>query len=211
MTFNDAAVKELLVKCHRRCCICHRYCGVKMEIHHIVPGGSDEIGNAIALCFDCHAEIEHYNIKHAKGRRFTPEEIKGHKKQWLRICAENPIIFASTVPPAEGGALERLLCELIYNKCLANMKPIHPAAVYEVEQFRRAIADGTLTWLKDEQAEAVNKAYALINEINNRARGITSVGHPGARAALIRPIEKLIPDVCIAIQKAIEVMQGEKT
>ena len=97
------------------------------------------------------------------------------------------------------------MCELIYNGYLASIK--HPAGVYEVAQFKRAIADGTLNWLKDEQVKVVNKAYALINEINNRARGLTSVGHTGARASLCSEIEELLPRVDEAIQEAVKTLQ----
>jgi hypothetical protein len=179
-----------------------------MEIHHIIPeseGGPDTIDNAIAVCFDCHAEIQHYNPEHPRGRRFTYNELRGHKNQWLGFCATNPVALAGAVPPAEGGSLERLLCELIYNGYLAKIK--HPAGVYEVAQFRRAVADGTLNWLKDEQVNAVNKTYALINEINNRAQGLTSVGHPGARASLSSAIEALLPKVDEAIQEAVKTLQ----
>lgn len=50
MAFSREEVSSLLVQCHRRCCICHRFCGVKMETDHIVPiddGGDDKIENAI--------------------------------------------------------------------------------------------------------------------------------------------------------------------
>jgi 5-methylcytosine-specific restriction endonuclease McrA len=94
--FDREEVANLLIKGHRRCCVCHRFCGSKMEIDHIVQradGGGNEIENAIAVCFDCHAEIHHYNNKHPKGRKFTPEEIKGHKTRWLEICENKPEIF----------------------------------------------------------------------------------------------------------------------
>jgi cytochrome c553 len=61
-----------------------------MEVHHIVPqseGGQDTIENAIALCFDCHAEVGSYNPKHPKGRKFSPRELMKHKEQWLKQCS----------------------------------------------------------------------------------------------------------------------------
>src|SRR4051794_29377874 len=90
---KDVAV--LLAQCHRRCCICHRFCGVKIETDHIVPhadGGADTIDNAIPVCFECHAEIHSYNDKHPRGRKFTSEELRYHKEQWLKICATQPDI-----------------------------------------------------------------------------------------------------------------------
>ena len=48
--FRAVDVSELLRQCHRRCCLCHRFCGVKMEIHHIeqdAPDGGNDRDNAI--------------------------------------------------------------------------------------------------------------------------------------------------------------------
>lgn len=64
--FNREEVAELSVKCKRSCCICHRFCGVKIETDHIIPeaeNSSYKIYSAIPLCFDCHAEIHSYNNK----------------------------------------------------------------------------------------------------------------------------------------------------
>ena len=52
MVFNPKEVSKLLAKCHRRCCICHRFCGTKMETDHIIPKsekGTDKIENALRL------------------------------------------------------------------------------------------------------------------------------------------------------------------
>jgi hypothetical protein len=94
--FNRNEVAELLVQCHRRCCICHRFCGTKIETDHIEPAAETQnhsIENAIPVCFDCHAEIHAYNPKHPRGRRFTAEELIKHKTQWIEICKSNPQIF----------------------------------------------------------------------------------------------------------------------
>ncbi len=91
--FPKDKVVDLLVACHRRCCICHRYCGVKMETDHILPkaeGGTSDIDNAIAVCFECHAEIHSYNPKHPRGRKFRTEELRKHKEQWLELCKTRP-------------------------------------------------------------------------------------------------------------------------
>lgn len=208
MSFDPSDIERLLVACHRRCCVCHRYCGVRMEIDHIVPtaeDGPDTYDNAIAVCFDCHAEIHHYNPAHPKGRRFKPDELKAHKKQWLDFCAANPAALAGFVPPAEGGALERLLNELMFNEYLAGAG--RTAAVFEVAQFRRAIGDGTFAWLRTEQVSAVYRAYALISEINNRAQGFTSVEHTGRRGDLDTVINNLLPEARKAIKAAIAALQ----
>ena len=83
MAFDRAEVSKLLAKCHRRCCICHNFCGVKIETDHIIPagdGGSDKIENAIPLCFECHAEAHSYNNKHPRGRKYLPDELLLHKE-----------------------------------------------------------------------------------------------------------------------------------
>jgi HNH endonuclease len=53
--FPQNDVDDLLVQCHRRCCICHRFCGVKIELDHIIPqsepASNDDISNAIPVCF----------------------------------------------------------------------------------------------------------------------------------------------------------------
>ena len=48
--FSKKVVESLLVKCYRRCCICHENVGTKMEIHHIDPEGGNDEDNGIPLC-----------------------------------------------------------------------------------------------------------------------------------------------------------------
>jgi len=89
MPFKQEEVDDLLVSCHRKCCICHRFCGVKIETDHMLPkskNGTDSIENAIPICFECHAEIHLYNNKHPRGRKYHTKELRKHKKQWLEIC-----------------------------------------------------------------------------------------------------------------------------
>lgn len=93
MPFPSSVAEQLLVACHRHCCICHKPTGNKMEIDHIVPhaeGGPDTADNGIPLCFDCHAEVHAYNPNHPRGRRFTPSELRRHRDQWFAICSSAP-------------------------------------------------------------------------------------------------------------------------
>jgi tetratricopeptide (TPR) repeat protein len=122
MAFPPKVVERLLVACHRHCCICHKPAGSKMEIHHIVPkseGGEDTEENGIPLCFDCHAEVGAYNLKHPKGRRFTSSELKKHKEQWFAICAARG--------PAQIAALERIepLLERALSTPIPTQEPTH--------------------------------------------------------------------------------------
>jgi HNH endonuclease len=82
MGFSAETVEEVLVACGRCCCLCGRFCGTKIQTHHIVPegqGGSHEFDNCIPLCLDCHAEVESYNPRHPIGRKFTPAELRKHR------------------------------------------------------------------------------------------------------------------------------------
>ena len=81
-----------MVACGRRCCICHKFCGNNMDVHHIrarADGGTDTYDNAIPLCFDCHAEVRQYDPKHPKGIRFTEKELIQHRDNWYKTIASN--------------------------------------------------------------------------------------------------------------------------
>lgn len=162
--FRPVDVENLLVRSHRRCCVCHRYCGVKIEVDHIETAGSvgsDDIANAIPVCFECHAEVHHYNSGHPKGRRFAPSELRSHRDQWLQLCETHPEMFVHAQPPPEAGSLERLLNELEFNSVLAHAA--QAAGAFEQTQFRRAIADGTFTWLAESIKAKVHAAYSSIS------------------------------------------------
>ena len=141
MAFNRDEVSVLLVRVHRRCCICHRFCGVKIETDHIVPSGEDgddDIDNAIPVCFECHAEIHSYNPQHPRGRKFLPEELRAHKDQWLRICNTHPELLIAATQTADVGPLQALIDELEYNGAVGRVGIM--GALFNDEQFRRAIA-----------------------------------------------------------------------
>ena len=49
MAFSRKVCEDLLVACNRTCCICNKFCGSKVQIHHIIPkskGGKDTFENA---------------------------------------------------------------------------------------------------------------------------------------------------------------------
>jgi hypothetical protein len=59
--FAQSIVDKLMADCRRHCCICLRWCGQRMQIHHITPqaeGGAGDYDNGIPVCLDCHAETE---------------------------------------------------------------------------------------------------------------------------------------------------------
>ena len=52
MSFPDNVAIDALASCGRCCCICHKFCGTKIELHHIAQkayGGDDSFENCIPL------------------------------------------------------------------------------------------------------------------------------------------------------------------
>lgn len=98
MPFSETVKTELLVKSRRSCCICHRFKGTNLEVHHIVPeaqGGSNVASNGIPVCFDCHADVEHYNSKHPKGSKYSVTELKKHRENWFDKVAATGVDAAT--------------------------------------------------------------------------------------------------------------------
>lgn len=72
MPFPSYVKEDTLVASGRHCCPCHRFCGTKIEVHHIRlenEGGENILENAIPLCFNCHADMTSYDAKHPKDTR----------------------------------------------------------------------------------------------------------------------------------------------
>lgn len=194
--FGRKEIESLLVACHRRCCICHCCCGVKIEVHHIESAttpASGRIENAIPLCCNCHAEVCHYNPKHPKGRKLTPGELRRHKEQWLGLCREHPEMFVASQQPAEAGSLERLASELTFNLRIANYAEgalRQVGALFEVAQFRRAIADGTFTWISDALRKRIEDAYVVILQANSLVEGARAADRGDALPKFFRPAQE---------------------
>lgn len=164
MGFNRNDVDVLLVKCHRSCCICHRFCGIKIETDHIIQegeGGSNDIDNAIALCFECHAEVHMYNDNHPRGRKFSSNELKLHRDKWIEIC-KSPQILNRQMQFATGGPFFGLISELEYNLMLLDL-----LVPLENEEFKRSIKEGTFSLLKDQIKKEIMATYAVIKSTNN--------------------------------------------
>lgn len=119
MPFSQKDVETALIRCGRHCCLCHKFCGTNIELHHIVPeskGGLDVLDNAIPLCFDCHAEVEHYNPLHPRGRKFTESELKGHRDQWYAKVASS----GGTTVSREHTEMDRILFSRIREMLSSN-------------------------------------------------------------------------------------------
>jgi hypothetical protein len=127
MGFSPQIRDAALVASARHCCVCRRYAGVKIEVHHIIAqasGGDDSFDNAIPLCFDCHADAGHYNSKHPRGTRFSPTELRRHRDEWYNIVkgggvasASDPgLIYARHVVCRDISAIEEM--------CTGNLAPL---------------------------------------------------------------------------------------
>ena len=55
MDFTEKTKKEVRKKAMSKCCFCQ---SLDIHVHHIVPGGSNDISNGVPLCPNCH-EIFH--------------------------------------------------------------------------------------------------------------------------------------------------------
>src|SRR5690348_15357708 len=86
-----AIIEQTLIAVGRHCCICHAFCGTKFECHHIVSesdGGASTLSNCIPLCFNCHADVGHYNPRHPKGTKYSASELKGHRDTWFSAMSD---------------------------------------------------------------------------------------------------------------------------
>lgn len=98
MSFPSKVAEQALLDCGRHCCLCHKFCGTKIELHHIeqkADNGEDTYDNCLPLCFDCHADVNFYNDKHPKGRKYTPSELKGHRDRWYEKVRKSHGIMAN--------------------------------------------------------------------------------------------------------------------
>lgn len=115
MAFSREKVESLLVSARRCCCVCRRFCGRNIEIHHIVPsseGGSDEEENGIPICFDCHADV--HSAGSPRGRRFTHGELRRLRDEWFASSKE-----------ISAPELQRIRAEIIEYLDSLNIPTIH--------------------------------------------------------------------------------------
>jgi len=91
MGFSPDVKEQAYIASARRCCVCKKFAGRNIEVHHIVQaadGGEDSFDNAIPLCFDCHAEAGHYNPRHPKGAKYSSSELRAHRDNWYKFVAD---------------------------------------------------------------------------------------------------------------------------
>jgi hypothetical protein len=210
--FPSEVVVKLLVACHRRCCICHRFCGIKMEIDHIVlaaDGGPGDEENAVPVCFDCHAEIHSYNPRHPKGRKFTPDELRGHRDQWLTLCQNSPETLLAAARDTDVGPLQALLNELEFNQVVAKHTSFNEAGCcFKDEQFERAIRQGAI-WSVDESVKSpVLEAYTIMGRVNTLVVAAWNQAPNARTSGLVQsPIVQALTDAGPKINEAREALE----
>lgn len=94
MGFSQKIKEDALVAAARHCCVCRRFKGLNIEVHHITPqaqGGKDTFANAIPLCPYCPASAWQYFAGHPRGIKLSPTELRKHKISWYKIVSENNI------------------------------------------------------------------------------------------------------------------------
>jgi len=99
MSFPNKVKEEVLVACGRHCALCHSFCGIKIELHHIqqsAEGGKDTFENCIPLCFNCHGDMRSYDHKHPRGTKYTEDELKSHRDMWYTKVQSSSGLYTSS-------------------------------------------------------------------------------------------------------------------
>jgi HNH endonuclease len=118
MGFPPSVKVKALVASGRHCCICHKFCGLKIECHHIVQeadDGPNTFENCIPVCFDCHSDMRSYDAKHPRGTKYSAQELREHRDRWYTKVAQGggasalsigniKPLFTRAHPPAPPGA-----------------------------------------------------------------------------------------------------------
>lgn len=148
MSFSEEIKTKAMIACGRCCCICHKFCGNNMEVHHIkarAEGGQDIYENAIPLCFDCHAEVRQYDPKHPKGIKFTEKELIMHRDEWYRKVKQGV---------KENDKQERIEpLKMLHQKDYQNIK------LHKIDEGKQLISyiDGTCGINYDEEAQTLEE------------------------------------------------------
>jgi len=113
MGFPPKIKEDALIACGRHCCLCHKFCGTKIEVHHIKlksEGGEDIFENAIPLCFDCHADMTSYDHKHTKGTKYSKSELTRHRDGWyVKIKASIGLVAKPEVIETDKSVYKRFI------------------------------------------------------------------------------------------------------
>ena len=140
MGFPPKVKEDALIACGRSCCICHRFCGLKIELHHIKwesNGGTNDFENAIPLCFDCHADMRSYDANHPKGTKYTEAELIRHRDAWYQKVS-NTTGFARTdeLVETDKKVYEHLIELLPWNNSMIFIRQLDFASSFKFERTK---------------------------------------------------------------------------
>jgi hypothetical protein len=175
MSFPPKVRDEALVACGRHCCLCHRFRGLKIELHHIVQqseGGEDTLENCVPLCFDCHGDMRSYDSVHPKGTKYTPAELRGHRDRWYaKVRSTGAAVSAEQHQDLDRQTMRRLVEILPWNRAI-NFVRHH--------DFGGSFRDGD-----------VNDFHIFLSECANPTFEFLDADIEGMRAALLGAIRQL--------------------
>lgn len=186
-----------------------------METDHIVPAAESadhSIENAIPVCFDCHAEIHAYNPSHPRGRRFTADELRAHKEQWLQICETRPEIFFEAARQVDIGPLQGPLDELDYNLVISrNLDFSTLGFQFRDTQMERAIREGVISILDSDLSTAISSAYGMVSLANECTRAWLNVPYRSAatNGSTMDAVHRTIPRIQQARDRLLQFVQSE--
>lgn len=139
MAFSKKIKEEVLVASSRHCCICHKFCGTKIEIHHIKQksdGGEDTFQNAIALCFDCHADMKSYDFKHPRGNKYTENELLAHRDKWYNKVKNNVgVANQSDIIETDKKIFEKIVGTLPWDGSIGFIRDFDFHNVFDTDSF----------------------------------------------------------------------------
>ena len=180
MGFSQKVKEEALIACGRHCCICHKFCGTKIEVHHIKlesEEGTNTLDNAIPLCFDCHSDMTSYHFKHPKGTKYTESELRKHRDSWFKKIKIN----IGTAPPKEIVETDKD----VYN-ILVKILPWNGSI-----QFIREISFSAFSFSQDD----LNELNEFIYRCKNPAFEFIDPDLEGLRINLLNEIKHFINSV----------------
>ena len=173
MGFSPAVKEQAMVACGRHCCICHRFCGIKIECNHIQPkanGGGNTFANCIPLCFDCHAEVGHYNETHPKGTKYSPQEQRMHRDAWYKRIATYGTVVSSVDTLQADREVFKQLRALAPEREIRHLLKDHdwsqPISAQDLEllgRVRRGLADLSAAFL-DPVCEGMRSSFQIAFE-----------------------------------------------
>jgi hypothetical protein len=195
MSFPEKVKEDAMIACGRHCALCHRFCGLKIELHHIrhrSEGGTDTYENCLPLCFDCHADMRSYDHQHPKGTKYTADELRRHRDEWYaKVRSSGGPRSNSNASSADKKLFERLLLSLRWESEIAFLRnhdftgsfrnekinPFHDF-YHEQENPAAEFLDSDLEALRSSLVAAVGTfldnigQYTFVRNINTGVAGV---------------------------------------